>query len=160
MGYRRNDDSNLPQINLFLKFNCQNEFCLPTRDQSIHACEKFLTFLGMRMAMKYVSKFGFTASFSLCFLLSARQTFKLFLMQGLRDHRVVWVGWDLKDLLVPLLLLWTGLPTTKSCTRSRWPGPHPWPWTPPGLGCPQLLWATCAVPVPHYCQNEKFPPNV
>lgn len=46
---------------------------------------------------------------------------------------------DLKDHLVPTLLTWTGTPPTK-------PGfsmPHPTrPWTFPGIGHPQNLWAT------------------
>lgn len=88
VGYCCNDDSNLLHINLFLKLNCQNEFC-----QSVHSCERFLTLRRMRMAMKYVPKFGFTASFSLCFSQSAQRAFKLFLMPGLGDHRE-WFGLD------------------------------------------------------------------
>ena len=30
------------------------------------------------------------------------------------NHRMVWVGWDLRDHPVPTLMLWAGLPPTKS----------------------------------------------
>jgi len=54
---------------------------------------------------------------------------------------MVWVGRDLKDDLGTSLLPWAGTPpTTSGC-----PKPHPaWPCTLPGMGHPQLLWATCA----------------
>jgi len=58
-----------------------------------------------------------------------------------RSHRVVWVGRDLKDHLIPTPLPWAGTPSTRpGCSE-----PHPtWPWTLPGRGQPQLLWATWA----------------
>jgi len=56
-------------------------------------------------------------------------------------HRMVWVGRDLIDHIIPTPLPWTG-------TRSTRPGcsePCPaWPWTLPDVGHPQLLWAACA----------------
>jgi len=47
----------------------------------------------------------------------------------------------LKDKPVPTTLpLEEPPPTSSGC-----PGPHPmWPWTPPGMEHPQLLWAACA----------------
>ena len=58
-----------------------------------------------------------------------------------QNDRMVWVGRDLKDHLVPTPLPWTGTPST----RPGCPKPHPtWPWTLPGRGRPQLLWATCS----------------
>jgi len=49
------------------------------------------------------------------------------------------VGRDLKDHLVPTPLPWA------SSTRPGCSELHPtWPWTLPGRGHPQLLWATCA----------------
>jgi len=52
---------------------------------------------------------------------------------------MVRVGRDLKDHLVPTPLTWAGTPST----RSGFSKPHPaWPWTLPGRGHPQLLWAT------------------
>ena len=39
------------------------------------------------------------------------------------------------------------------------PGPHlTWPWMPPGMGHPQLLWQP--VPVPHHPLSKEFLPNV
>ena len=63
---------------------------------------------------------------------------------GLRllgNHRMVWVGRDLKHHLVPTPLPWAGtLSTRPGCSEL-----HPtWPWTLPGRGHPQLLWATCS----------------
>ena len=59
--------------------------------------------------------------------------------------RVAWVGRVLKDHQVPTNLTQAVFPTTRSRTRSGYPGPHPaWPWTPPGMGHPQTPWATCA----------------
>ena len=56
-------------------------------------------------------------------------------------HRMVWVGRDLKDHLVPPPLPWAGTPSTRpGCSK-----PHPtWPWTLPGMGHLQPLWATCS----------------
>lgn len=62
-----------------------------------------------------------------------------------------WVGRALSDHLVPTSLLRVGLPTT----RSAYPEPHPsWPWTPTGMGHPQLFWA--ALPAPRHTLIEKF----
>ena len=44
------------------------------------------------------------------------------------DHRMTWVGRDLKDHKVPTPLPKVGLQTARSSTRSDCPGPHPiWP---------------------------------
>jgi len=55
------------------------------------------------------------------------------------NHRMVWVGRDLKDHLVPTTLPWAGTPYTRpGCSEL-----HPTcPWTFPRRGQPQLLWAT------------------
>jgi len=46
-----------------------------------------------------------------------------------------------KDHLVPIPLPWAGTPSTKpGCSKSH----QTLPWTLPGRGHPQLLWATCA----------------
>ena len=42
-------------------------------------------------------------------------------------------------------LLQAGPPISRFNTRPGYSGPHPtWPWTPPGTGQPQALWATCS----------------
>jgi len=58
---------------------------------------------------------------------------------------MVCVGRDFIDHQVPTFLPWARTPSTRpSCSN-----PHPtWPWTIPGKGYPQLLWATCASPSP------------
>jgi len=54
---------------------------------------------------------------------------------------MIWVRSDLKDHLVQPPLPSTGKPsTTPGCSK---PCPT-WPWTLPGRGHPQLLWATCS----------------
>jgi len=54
---------------------------------------------------------------------------------------MVWVGRDLKDHLVPTPLPWAGAPSTRpGCSELH----SNWPWTLPGRGHPQLLWATRA----------------
>ena len=60
-------------------------------------------------------------------------------MEESQNHSMVWVGKDLTDHLVPTLLPWAGTPSTRPhCSKS-----HPlWPWTLPGRGHPQVLWAT------------------
>jgi len=47
------------------------------------------------------------------------------------NHRIVWVGRDLKDHLVPTPLPWAGTAYTRpGCSK-----PYPaWPWTLPGRG--------------------------
>jgi len=42
-----------------------------------------------------------------------------------QKHRMAWIGRELKEHSVPTSLPWTGLPTTKSGSRSVSPGPHP-----------------------------------
>jgi len=58
-----------------------------------------------------------------------------------KHHRMVWVGRDIIDCLVPTALPWAGtLSTRPGCSK-----PHPtWPWTLPGKGHPQFVWATCS----------------
>ena len=61
------------------------------------------------------------------------------------NHRMAWVGRDLKDHESPTLLPQAGPPASTFNTRPGCPGPHPtWPWTPPGMRHPQPLWAACA----------------
>ena len=57
-----------------------------------------------------------------------------------QNHRMVWVGRDLKDHLFPTPLPWAGTSSTRpGCSEL-----HPtWPWALPGRGQPQLLWAAC-----------------
>jgi len=53
-----------------------------------------------------------------------------------QNHRMVWVGRDLKDHAVPAPVPWAGTPSTRpGCSK-----PHPtWSWTLLGRGQPQLL---------------------
>ena len=61
----------------------------------------------------------------------------------LQNHIVAWVGRDLKDHESLTPLPQAGPPTSTFNTRPGCPGPHPtWPWTPPGTGYPQPLWAS------------------
>ena len=71
------------------------------------------------------------------------------------NHRIIeWVGRDLRDHLVPTPLPWTRLPTTMSGTRSC-PRPHSaWPWAPPWMGHPQLLWVACRLLWTHGCKQS------
>lgn len=56
------------------------------------------------------------------------------------NNRMASVGGVLKEHLVLTPLLWSG----SIHTRSGCLGPYPtWPRMPPGMGCTQLLWATC-----------------
>jgi len=54
---------------------------------------------------------------------------------------MVWVGRELKHHLVPTPLPWAKTASTRpGCSK-----PHPaWPWTLPGRGQLQILWATCS----------------
>jgi len=55
--------------------------------------------------------------------------------RGTQNHRMAWVGRDLKDHEPPTRLPQAGPPTSTCNTRPGCPGPHPpWPWTPPGMG--------------------------
>jgi len=82
-----------------------------------------------------------------------------------QNHRMTWVGRDLKDHEDPTPLLHAGPPTSKFNTRPGCPGPHPaGPWTPPGTGHPQPLWAACSSVELHFgfvfkvkpiCQETK-----
>ncbi|XP_064493014.1 phospholipid-transporting ATPase IK, partial [Pseudopipra pipra] len=74
-----------------------------------------------------------------------------------RDHGIPdWFG--LGGTLKPIQchpLPWPGTPpTSPGCSKP----PPTWPWTLPGMGQPQLLWATCArAPHPH---SQQFLPNI
>ena len=58
---------------------------------------------------------------------------------------MAWFERNLKNYLVPVLLLQVGLPTTRSSTRSGCPGSHPiWTWIPPQMGHLEPLWAARA----------------
>jgi len=60
-------------------------------------------------------------------------------------HSMAWVGRDLKDHEAPTPLLQSGLPTSMFITRPGCPGLHPtWPWTLPGMGHLQPIWAVCS----------------
>ena len=51
-----------------------------------------------------------------------------------KNHRMAWVGRDLKDHKAPTPPLQAGPPTSTFKTSPGCPGPHPtWPWTPPGI---------------------------
>ena len=53
---------------------------------------------------------------------------------------MAWVGGDLEDHLGPAHLLWAGMLTAGSSTRSGCPGHHPaWPWVLSGMGHLQSL---------------------
>ena len=55
------------------------------------------------------------------------------------------IGMDLKDHQVPTPPPQAGLPISIFNARPGCPGFHPtWPWTPPGTGHPQPLWAACS----------------
>ena len=73
-----------------------------------------------------------------------------------QNRRMAWVGRDLKDRESPDPLPEAGPPTSISNTRPGCPGPHPtWPWTPPGMGHPQPLWAACSSTSPLSCYRKK-----
>jgi len=59
------------------------------------------------------------------------------------NHRIVWAGRNLIDYLVPTPLPWAGTPA--------------WPWTLPGSGHSQFLWATCSSHHPH---GKEFLPYI
>ena len=71
------------------------------------------------------------------------------------NHRMVRVGRDLKDHLVPILLPWAGTSsTTPGCSEL-----HPTcPWTPPGGGIHSF--SGQPVPVFHHPHGEKSLPNI
>jgi len=69
---------------------------------------------------------------------------------------MAWVGRYLKNHQVATALLQARLPNARSSTRSDCLGPHPaWPWTPPGTGHPQALWATCSSTSPRHHSFSK-----
>ena len=72
-------------------------------------------------------------------LLRRHGTLSFVRMARTSNHRMVWVGRDLKDHLVPPPLPSAGTSSTRpGCSEL-----HPtWPWALPGRGQPQLLWAT------------------
>lgn len=56
----------------------------------------------------------------------------------LQNHRIVWVGKDLTDHLVPIALLWIGTTFTRpGCWKSH----LTWSWTLLGMGHLYLFWA-------------------
>ena len=58
-----------------------------------------------------------------------------------QNHRMAWVGRDLKDHQAPIPPPQAGLPTSTSTTRPGFPEPYPtWLWTPSGTGHSQPLW--------------------
>ena len=66
-----------------------------------------------------------------------------------QNHRMAWVGRDLKGHESPTPRSQAGPPTSTFHTSPGCPGPHPtWPWTPPGMGRPEPLWAACCSPLP------------
>jgi len=67
-----------------------------------------------------------------------------------QNHRMVWVGRDLKDHLAPTRRPQPGTPSTRpGCSKPR----PAWPWTLPGSRHLQLLWAICSsVSPPCYTQ--------
>jgi len=71
-------------------------------------------------------------------------------------HRMVWVGRDLKDHLVPSPLPWTGTPFTRpGCSK---PCPT-WPWTLPGRGGIHSF-SGQPVPVFHHPHRKEILPNI
>jgi len=76
-----------------------------------------------------------------------------------KNHRMAWVGRDLKDRESPTPLPKAGPPTSPFNTRPGCPGPHPtWPRIPLGTGHPQPLWAP--VPAPHHSHSKELPPDI
>jgi len=77
------------------------------------------------------------------------------------NHRITeWLGLEGTSRIIKLRPSppQAGLPTSTSNTSPGCPGPHPTrPWTPPGMGHPQPLWA--AVPAPHHCLGKELPPE-
>ena len=67
---------------------------------------------------------------------------------------MVCVGRDLKDVLAPIPLPWSGTPSTRpGCSKPR---PN-WPWTIPGRGQPQLLYTICSSASPTHIVKNFFP---
>jgi len=52
---------------------------------------------------------------------------------------MIWVGKDVINHLVPSPLPWAGTPSTTPISSTTY---LTWPWTLPGRGHPELLWAT------------------
>ena len=72
---------------------------------------------------------------------------------------MAWVGRDLQDHQAPTPPPQAGPPTSTFNTRPDCPALHPTrPWTPPGMGHPQPLWA--AVPAPHHSDSKELPPDL
>ena len=71
------------------------------------------------------------------------------------NHRMIKVGRDLEDHLVPTTLPWAGTFSTRpGCSEL-----HPaWPWTLPGSGIHSF--SGQPVPVFHHPHGEEFPPNI
>ena len=106
----------------------------------------------------------------LCFIPSAgegeRKHWGLFfccsvLFEWRWTHRITeWLGWrGPQGSQSSNLLLHAGPPTSTFNSSPGCPGPHPtWPWTPPGMGHSQPLWA--AVPAPHHSHSKELPPDI
>ena len=61
-------------------------------------------------------------------------------LHQIQNHRMAWKKPQWSFSSNPLL--WQGYQPPRSGTSAGCPGPHPtWPWTPPGRGHPQHLWA-------------------
>ena len=73
-----------------------------------------------------------------------------------QNHRMAWIGRDLKDHESPTPLQQARLPTSISNTRSGCPGPHP-----PGLehlqGRGSHNLSGQPVPAPHYSHSKELP---
>ena len=68
-----------------------------------------------------------------------------------QNHRIVWVGKDLKDHLVPVFLPWAGTPSTRpGCSKT-----HP---TCQGWGSHSF--SGQPVPMPHHPHSKEFLPNI
>ena len=84
-------------------------------------------------------------------------TRKLAMIRELQNHRMAWVGRDLKDHEYPMLPLQTGLPASTSNTRPYCPGPYsPGPEHLQGQSIHNLCGQP--VPAPHHSHSKEFPP--
>ena len=69
------------------------------------------------------------------------------------NHRMLWVGRDLKTSCSPTCLQWAGTSSTRSrCSERR----STWPWMFLGIRPPLPLWATCASVLPPSLQKISF----
>jgi len=74
---------------------------------------------------------------------------------------IEWLGLEETSTIMKLQtpVLHAGLPTSMFNATPGCPGPHPTrPWTPPGTGHPQPLWAACASTSPLLVKNfSQYP---